>query len=213
MLEGNVTTLVLTNVECPRCQLKFATTTVASFSVFGSHSDFCPVYGGEPPLFHAIFVCPRCRYAGHTSACVTRPDCATGEGGESTSAQERLSVLERYRLAIETAQESGQDDCVLAALYLRASWCARLLKKPGDERTLQKKTLEHLQRALAEGLVAHDLIAPNTYLAGELYRRLGRFQEALEWFDRVEDPGPGLADLTARMKELALRQDASDQMV
>jgi uncharacterized protein (DUF2225 family) len=217
-----MTTLILSEVQCPRCQLEFATATVASFSVLGSHTDFCPVYGGEPPLFHAIIVCPRCRYADQASV------CATGAGQSSfiqaekepksrtrswTETEEpRLSVLERYRLAIETAQERGQDDGALASIYLRASWCARLLKKPGDEQALQNKAIEHLQQALAAGLAARDQIAPDTYLVGELYRRLGRFREAIEWFDRVKNPGPGLADLTARMRELTLRQDPSDQL-
>jgi uncharacterized protein (DUF2225 family) len=205
-----MTTLALDNVECPRCQHKFAVTTVASFSVLGSHTDFCPLYGGSPPLFHAIVVCPQCRYADYGKGFAgakeePKPPRPEGEGP-------RLSVLERYRLAIETAQERGQDDCALADLYLRASWCARLLKEPRDERALQEKAIEHLQRALAGEAVPPDQITPNTYLVGELYRRIGRFQEAVEWFDRVEDPGSGLADLTARMRELAWRQDASDQL-
>lgn len=209
-----MTTLVLTDVKCPRCQHEFATRTVASFSVLGAHTDFCSVYGGVSPLCYSITVCPRCRYADYKNGFAQAEKKPEPQDRPRTETEGlHLSALERYRLAIETARERGESDRVLTSFYLRASWCARVLKKPEDEKELQEKAIEHLQRVLAAGLVAHDQIVSDTYLVGELYRRLGRFREAVEWFDRVEDPGPALADLKARMRELALRQDSSDQLL
>jgi hypothetical protein len=46
-----------------------------------------------------------------------------------------------------------------------------------------------------------------TYLIGELYRRTGKFQEAVSWFGKVETSDPFLAKLSSRQKTLALNKN------
>jgi len=74
----------------------------------------------------------------------------------------------------------------LAHLHLRGSWCAREERNREAESYHQREALRHFREALAEGLSGIEA-AVVAYLVGELYRRLGRFTEALAAFEKVEE--------------------------
>jgi hypothetical protein len=68
-------------------------------------------------------------------------------------------------------------------------------------------TLKYLVQALDRQEVEAQNRPILTYLAGELNRRLGRFDEALQWFSRVEPGDPRLGGLVGRQAALARKKD------
>jgi hypothetical protein len=73
----------------------------------------------------------------------------------------------------------------LSEYYLAASWSAQLEGVPESAGALQEQAARYLEQALLDGEIADRERAIMTYLAGELHRRSGAFQAALQLFDEA----------------------------
>ena len=104
----------------------------------------------------------------------------------------------------------------LADLYLRASWCARREERAAREREAQCEAVLRFERALARGDVAEEQKQTVTYLIGELYRRVGRYELAAVMFENaLREPvqQEGISRLAARQKALALKSESRNMRI
>jgi hypothetical protein len=73
---------------------------------------------------------------------------------------------------------------------------------------LRTEAVAFMVKALDNKEVEAARVPTVTYLVGELYRRTGKFAEALAWFARVQAPEPRLAALVQKQQALAAAKDA-----
>lgn len=83
----------------------------------------------------------------------------------------------------------------VADAYLKAAWMAGDEKNRLAAQRFRQQAIRHFALALEGRAVKDDLLSDLTYLVGDLYRRIGNFTEALQWFDRVQAAQPWLAAL------------------
>ncbi|MBI3892613.1 MAG: DUF2225 domain-containing protein [Candidatus Wallbacteria bacterium] len=207
----------LTEASCPVCTHVFTYQTVTRPEPeSGQDADFCPKSLDSELLAGYIVQCPRCRF------CVYQKDFHSTLGGREKRRLEELLLrqgepllnapingAQKYEHAIRCYERLGRKTYFLATVHLRGSWWCRACRDPAGERHFHEGAVQLLQRALHEdGQVTPDEIAVITYLIGELSRRLGRHQEASEWFEQVHDlvadstEQKWLIDLTEQQKEL-----------
>lgn len=93
-------------------------------------------------------------------------------------------ALESYKLALLCAQVIGERDRIVASLLHHIAWLYRYQGNEDQEKRFLSYSLESYVRVFElEGVGAND--ARLLYLIGEIHRRLGQFQEAVQWFSRV----------------------------
>jgi hypothetical protein len=73
----------------------------------------------------------------------------------------------------------------VAEFYLAASWSAQLEGAAEVAGPFQEEAARNLEGALLMGEVVDEERAVMSYLAGELRRRLGEFEAALQLFDQA----------------------------
>ncbi len=187
---------------CPICLTKFNVTRVRSSACFVTEreSDFQVKYRDVNPLLYSIWVCPNCQYANTDK--VFAQDLKPQEierlkKGLSLlrskepdfSGQRTLqTALRAFELAIRTATIIKSPAIILAGLYLRTAWIYRELGETKKEmkyleqaRKLYQHSFEnesgHYQAKMSDLRIM--------YLIAELYRRTGKYEEAMKWFSRT----------------------------
>jgi uncharacterized protein (DUF2225 family) len=99
---------------------------------------------------------------------------------------EKLAI-ERYKLALLNALLLDLADSTKAMLSLKIAWMHRILNNTDQETVFLKQALEGFNNAYIYevfpiyGLQRDSLM----YLLGELNRKLGNSQEALQWFSKT----------------------------
>ncbi len=182
--------------SCPVCSKVFQYRCVsAADSANGQDADFCP-RAVDPELLNSYIVeCPSCRFGVYQKDFHTR---LTSEQfrrlrdlllpPKSPASRKRRTGAEKYGQAVACYEALGRRAYFLATLHLRGSWCCRVNGNLVDEARFQESAVELLQRALLEDQeVGAEEIPVITYLIGELSRRLGRRQEASDWFEQVPE--------------------------
>ena len=180
-----MTTFVEITLACPSCRTVFGSRKITSCGNRGQDTDFRPHYWGMDPLPYFVHACPACEFCGplddfqdETWELPTPRECQEAEAVPNDLPGSRKCELaaERYRRAMPP------DHCLVADLYLRGSWCARLEEHHGREAALQRQAILNFEEALEDGDLAPDRRAIITYLTAELYRRVGRFDFARALF-------------------------------
>ncbi|MGO0122437.1 DUF2225 domain-containing protein [Desulfothermobacter acidiphilus] len=213
---------LLCRLRCPRCLTTFPAEIALSTGVRGHlSSDLC--YRGEEGFLYPylVVVCPGCGFTGYHQefdylATLPRYSAYDPIGRLFQKyLQERRNLYpgsKKYWLAAKEAQRRGNPALAIGHLYLKGSWCAREEGDAVAEREHQEAALRYFRLALQEVEEARDL-AVLRYLEGELCRRLGRFNEAMEAFAQLlpSDLPYWLRPALGRMLELAIQGDASPQ--
>ncbi len=181
-----------------------------SYSYHGRETDFRPRYLGADPLPDLVHRCPECDFCAHTDLFVRLKDPPDGldydAGGYPTH---------RYELAARKAREQGGTSDQIADLYLHAAWCARRPSRRSIERRNQERAARWFISAVSRDEINRRELASTVYLIGELHRRSGDFEAALDWFRRAEsirlspEQKTWLPSLIRSQKRLARRRDAS----
>jgi len=161
-----------------------------------------------------VHVCPECCFAAfeedYDSADTgLRRYILSGElrpeeiiGGEARGA---LRGSSKYMLAARCYKhDPATSDSKLAEVYLRGSWCARAEALRDRERQCQAEAALHLEQALNSGSVEPKRRHTVLYLVGELYRRLGMFDVAVDYFDQALHVSPEICQ--PRLQALIERQ-------
>ena len=179
-------------LRCWVCEEEYDSEQPQSYQLHGRGSDLCPRPAGPSPLPLLLHTCPRCGFIGDEAA--FDPEQADEQvrewvlaGGLATSAREVPdSGHGQYVLAAMCHERRRRPSPFqLAELYLAASWSAQLEEAVEEVPRLQAEAARYLESALLLGEIAEEERAVMTYLAGELRRRLGEFDVALQLFDEA----------------------------
>lgn len=195
----------LVETTCPVCHFKFQVPWVSSreFRIGQRDGDLRPHYEGEHGLYHAIWACPRCRYAAYRDS-FTRvngdeleqlrkmlaPDPVVDEQAVRTAASPPgwEEAVARHKLAISCYQIRKSPPSVLAGLYHQLAW---LYREAGAEEQEKKYLAQALEKYIetfekGKGKFPAQLGEPGVlYLAGEISRRLGNYREAARWLEKA----------------------------
>ncbi|WP_017728733.1 DUF2225 domain-containing protein [Halalkalibacterium ligniniphilum] len=185
---------------CLLCQNSFNTKRLRSRFIRTKHvqSDFCTEYKDPTlnPMFYEVDVCPNCGFAFTEAFSSTFPP-ETMEtiktklknwkfqdfGQERTVEQ----VIRVYKLAILTANLKKEKHVIIAGLCLRLAWLYRFWNDEEQEQRFLTGALEKYNASFRSG----DFKDMNMselkllYLLGELSRRVGRVEDAIQYFSRV----------------------------
>lgn len=186
-------------VVCPVCNAHFKTKTVKSKSprVISKDSDFFIRYSVVNPYFYDVIICNSCGYAAlrsdfdnikmYKKELVLSNVTPKWKPREYPDILDEKLAIERYKLALLNALLLDLADSTKAMLSLKIAWMHRLLNNTDQETVFLKQALEGFNNAYIYevfpiyGLQRDSLM----YLLGELNRKLGNSQEALQWFSKT----------------------------
>lgn len=181
-------------------------------------SDFRIHMRGLQPLAYLVHRCPACGYTAY------RPGDPLPEpekklvadwlqSVESPLPADEVRCSEKYRVLAELEQARSFPAMDVADAWLKAAWAA---EDEGDNvrsRQFRQRSLEVLLPAVDGECISPMELPVAVYLAGELNRRLGRFDDALHWFARVETADAHLARLCRQQQELASEKNAGNARI
>lgn len=209
-------------ITCPVCefQCKQLALKSNSYRMISKDSDFFIRYDLINPYFYDVHVCEKCGYS-----------ALKVDFGRITDKQKELVLtnisqkfkprtypekytreiaIERYKLALLNATYINSKASTKAMICLKLAWMYRLGDSDKDkeiELTFLKSALEGFEVAFSKE--AMPIYKMNKfllmYLIGELNRRIGNYNAALNWFARVlTTPGvsPTLKDLTRTQRDI-----------
>lgn len=189
------------NYICPICQMKFSSLAIRSSAIYVEkrESDFHSIYRGLNPLHYSIIVCPVCKYAASqqsfakelSSIMVKQLGAALPKldtrHTEFSKERDLDTALESIQLAFRTAQLKKSSPGELAGLIHAAAWICRENKNVELEKVYLEQARNYYQQAYEKSSsgIANLNDVQAAYLIGELYLRLGQYQEAVGWFNQT----------------------------
>lgn len=183
---------------CPICSNEFKSKKVKTSALRPGikDTDFYTPYKSADPTWYSILVCPQCGYSNFDNQFA---DLSVAQmelyrknlmgrwnprdfGGERALTE----TMEAHMLALATFQVIGMRKSVVGKLCLRIAWMYRSLEDP-KERTFMEFAAKNFQEAFTTERLDDDkdnelMIL---FLAGELNRRLGNYEDASRWFSMV----------------------------
>jgi hypothetical protein len=139
-----------------------------------------------------VHACPRCGFAGDARAFEAEQAdeqvraWVLGGNAAAEAVRDADSGYGRYqRAALCQARRKRASALQIGEFYLAASWSAQLEGAPEEAPPFQAEAARYLERALLTEEVGEGERAVMTYLVGELRRRLGEFEAALQLFDQA----------------------------
>lgn len=190
-------------MRCLLCGHEFSTLKVRSrmAAPYALDSDFCPHYreGTINPNWYYVNVCPECGFAFtekfakefsvEAKAQIKLKISARWEKRDFGRIRDEQQAIESFKLAIFAATLKKEKHALLGGLCLRLAWIYRENKNKGEE----ERFLRLAAGEMAEAYVQSDFAGTSfsemqvLYLAGELNRRLGHYQEAINYFAKVAE--------------------------
>jgi len=161
---------------------------------------------------HYIHTCPFCGYTDYTHQYKVEGEARSRitEYFFSTAQDRDWSGLQghvKYQLAAHLLFLKGAHILQIANAFLFAAWCADDAGEQQEASFFRERALRCYCDALENANAYPEDIPSITYRNGELCRRLGRFEEALEWFARVKTKDSRLAQLCDRQMVRAMERD------
>lgn len=212
-------------LNCPFCKFEFETTRMRSsvIKIKEKMTDFGNIYEGESVYLYAVTACPNCTFAAlNKDFDSIRPDYESKvmeasklirESGKKKpeifglgSMTPEVS-LKRHELAIAfTKMRSYSDLGTLAVLYMHLVWINRARGDVERERAAMAEAVKAYKDYHEKGGELPDKLGEPgiLYLIGELYRRLGDYREARNYYGRALTSKeirsfPAIADMTRDM--------------
>lgn len=186
-------------IICPVCNSHFKAKTVKSKSprVISKDSDFFIRYSVVNPYFYDVLICNSCGYAAmrsdfeklksHKKELVLSNVTPKWKPREYPHILDEKLAIERYKLALLNAMLIDLPNSTKGMISLKIAWLNRLLDNNIQETLFLKQALEGFNTAYMTeifpiyGLQRDSLM----YLLGELNRRLGNNQDALQWYSKT----------------------------
>lgn len=187
-------------ISCDVCESKYTSKKIRSRYIRAEkvHSDFFTEYLGEVnPYLYEVFVCPTCGYAFSENFSNYFPPGAKEEIYEKITSSWKTrnfggmrtiqEAIQTYKLAFLSATIKQEKNIVIAGLCIRIAWLYRMLKDEEQEARFLRLSLTYYNKAYE----ASDHIGTKMtdmrllYLIGELHRRVGNEDEAIQYFSRV----------------------------
>ncbi len=184
--------------SCPVCAEKFPATKVrkSMCAVDRRDTDFYNHCAPVDPNAYSVWVCPQCGYAASDAnfTQVTPVEkgllqkALAGRRGPPnlTGQRDTALALRAMEQALFCAQARQGKPSMLAGLYLKTAWVLRAANDPTETAYLEQALENYRQAYQSEALPLGKMSELTlTYLIGELSRRLGKLNEAVNWFYQV----------------------------
>lgn len=183
-------------ITCAYCEHEFSTSRVRpSFKrAVRTDSDFCAYYQKENPDYYVVRVCPSCGFASTENSTDRLNDKQRALFQEAIGSKfikrdyggrrDWAAALETYKFGLLCAQTIGEKERIIASLLHHIAWLYRYQNNEQQEKRFLQYSLESYVRVYeTEGVGGSD--ARLMYLIGELNRRIGNYNDAVKWFNRV----------------------------
>ena len=171
-----------TDVTCPLCHTSFKAHTDYSSSRLGMRLDLKPLGTTAAPWI--IPKCPNCHFIVYDQDLIDTDQELLLKFVNSLEYQDIVPDNSTYFLLARLQEALGMDTYEIAHTYLKASW---------QVDTDRAKCGKYLEASLAkfQAYLASDKIIPHQYVmaemvSGEIERRLGKFEQALSRFSRLQ---------------------------
>ena len=208
------TTIGDADFTCAFCGRQFTDKIIWSTNVMDRDPEFRPLAMGLDPLPYLVHACPHCGFTdGRDEAKLSEPerrdlgkfltDFRQAHGGVRGAA--KYEVLANIYILRKLPSER------IAFAFQQAAWIADDSHDAAAARRYRAATLEYLVKTLDNPEIEPKKVPTLTYLVGELKRRLGRFDEALQWFSRVKPDNPRLEELLSQQTARARKKDADHE--
>lgn len=198
--------------QCPICGEKIQVTKTRSRMIkIKQDSDFCVHYKEFNPYYYDIWVCSHCGYASdekHFDTLREKEKVKIAEFLKNRKVKiaykeirTRPEAISAFKLALYYADLIGAPESRKAALYLKLGWLYREGAEEAEEKGQEEEAAafrEKEQEVLVRALEGYDKALTTerfpigsmtdtaaTYLIGELYRRTGNTEKAIQYLSRV----------------------------
>lgn len=205
-----MTTLQPHTFTCPLCGNMFETSLVTSSNSLGPlHSDFYREAAGAQPVCNFSHTCPDCGFSGFDGDFSDQPFSTEfrQKVAEHITPEVRARKIEtngHYYLVALCAEWQGATPLALGRIYQMGAWCHRIRNEPDKEKFFLSKAAEYFERGLATGEATAETKALYTYIVGDLHRRLGNPEKAVEWYRKAIEATKSGGD--PRVAEIAEKQ-------
>ena len=184
-----MTTLHPIELKCSVCEKTFKSSEIGSCGYANRRTDFRPNYWGFNPVYYFYHLCSHCGFCA--------PKSVFEMNFDKTEIKQKMDELgplkndnlskklERAMVCLEIANELGianVNDLTLANNWIEPYWWA---EKEGEIKKFGKIALRYFYRAFEKNQVPADQIISTKYLMGEINRRIGKIEKAIELFDEV----------------------------
>lgn len=204
-------------LQCPICLFEFYTTKIKmrAVKIQGKDEDFCTYYKDYNPMYYEIFICPNCGYGASENSFKdinhsekrTLMEAFVGRevGRDFGGLRTHKDALDSFKIALYTANIKKGRKSLMAGLALKTAWMYRYINDD-NEFDFLKMALEFYKEAFDTESFSDNNLNELTviYLIGEISRRIGMYEESLDWFNRlINHPDKGT---NRRIEKLAREQ-------
>ena len=206
-------------VKCPVCGNPVVFGITMSMTTFGSTLDFQKQGAIGYYYEEKINACSKCYYAGYHEDFDTLFPQPYIDSIKTVTARfqgKKIDNSLECEIAAEIKMLRKPTNDRLASIYLTASYFLRGDKEQDERRKgLQKKVLMYLEQGLKNNEYEKEQKATIHYLMGEMCRRTGDFEKAVEYFDlAIDDKNKkDWVEKTAKdQKALAKKKDDNNEI-
>jgi uncharacterized protein (DUF2225 family) len=227
---ADATTLNKGTFICAYCGKIFSDNKIESTNAFGGKDSEFRIYaiGGQPiPFF--IHTCPNCGSPDEKSIW----QLGNNDYHKKLSDQEKVEIgkflisyreeqkvtpnnftpSQKYEVLANIYSILGNPSCKIAEAFLYAAWMADDEEKPERSKFLRKKAIDYFIKALDRKELTERQGQTITYLIGELYRRIGNYEQAILWFSKVKSDSKLLINLCEQQRGLCLEKKSHKEMI
>lgn len=206
-----------TEVECPVCHYNSSVKKIrrSALRLQSRDTDSMPIYQHINPLFYDILLCNHCGYAASVSdfsqplsksevELILKNISCKWRAKEYPSLYDADIAVERFKLALLSATVRKAQTMDIVMLCLKLGWVYRTKEDADNEVKFLNQALSGLKSVFDKGPfpVAGMDESSLAFLIGELSRRVGNHQDALDYLGRV---------IIDRNAKNALKERARDQ--
>jgi len=188
-------------VKCLFCNQKFLTKKVRSRAAvpYQIDSDFCPRYkeGVENPNYYYVSVCPECGFAFSNEFSpelkprikdqIQKNLASKWEKRDFSHHRDGNQAIASLKLALYSATLKEEKHTVLGSICLRLAWVYRDREEREEEERFLKLALTEFDRGFMESDFNGTSMTEMKilYMIGEINRRLGNYQQDINYFAKV----------------------------
>ena len=207
--------------KCPVCGTKFKDTVTFSMTTFGSYRDFQKQGAIGTYYREMIISCPSCHFAGYQ-----------GDFDKAVPREIKEKVIKELKpvnpgkplddvteceFAAKIYEWKKAKSATIANITLVGSYLLKGAEGTDEQRRIkfQAETCRYFEDALQKGEIEVKNKPAVKYLIGELYRRQGKFDKSIEWFDlalKEKDVPEGLKKWIEEQKKMAEKKDDNNDI-
>lgn len=227
-IEKTLSYLFDRTLECPVCNkaIKARSVKKDAYRVHKKDSDMFIHYSLINPYFYDVWVCTTCGYSAlkvdfenirsHQKDLVTNNISTKWKQKVYPEIYDVEIAIERYKLALFNAVIIQAPSSQKAMICLKIAWMYRLNNENSAEISFIKKAIDGFKDAyINERFPIYKMDNFSViYLIGELYRRIGNTDEAMQWFSNLittPNAPQKLKDKARDQKDL-IQEDQDEQI-